>query len=131
MKKTLIIALSVVMISPIFADGPLGDAMSEMNSHLKSIRKAESFEAKAEAVRSAQAELLKCLDLVPSETKAVKDTAERTKLIAEYKQMIAQNFALLCEYELAFLAEDEAKSKEIYTKLREIKKAGHDKYYTE
>jgi len=131
MKKTLTLLLFSLLVSPILADTPLNDAMSEMNSHLKSIRKAETFEAKAEAVRGAQSELLKCFELIPALTEKTEDPEAKAKEVAHYKKLIAQNYALLCEYELAFLEEDEEKAKELYTQLRAAKKEGHDAYIEE
>ncbi len=108
----------------------LGLHMDELSSTLKSLRRLDEgdWNGKVEVAQKAQEELLKCFGLHPKSLAKVKDEAEKAVLIAEYKKLLAENYAKLCELELAFLTKDEDLSDDILSALKKIKKKGHTKY---
>ncbi len=134
MKKLLSTLLSCALLTPLLLsadDTPLGKHMDEMSGHLKSIRRLESFPEKAAAVRAAQEELIKCFAFIPALTEKTTDKDVQAQQIANYKKLLAKNYMLLCDYELAFLAKDEDKADKIYRELKSVKKDGHTEYIEE
>lgn len=119
------------IITPTFADEdetPLAKQMETVSDSLKGLRKAETTADKVALVQTAQKSSLKALDYLPMIFKDVKDEKEKAKSTADYKRLVGLSYAALCELELAFLEEDEAKVEEITSKLKDLKKEGHKKY---
>jgi hypothetical protein len=108
-------------------DTPLAQEMDKVSSSLKGLRKAETFADKIKLAQSAQKATLKSLEYLPILFKDVqgKDLAKGT---ADYKRLIGLTYAALCELELAFIAEDDAKADEVVDKLKALKKEGHSEY---
>jgi hypothetical protein len=108
-------------------DTPLAQEMDKVSSSLKGLRKAETFADKIKLAQTAQKATLKSLEYLPILFKDVqgKDLAKGT---ADYKRLIGLTYAALCELELAFIAEDDAKADEVVDKLKALKKEGHSEY---
>jgi len=133
MKKLPIFLLSLFFVLPTVAEEEmteLGKHMDELSGLLKSIRKYEDdqWNEKAGVVREAQEALLKCFPLIPAMTEKVKDPEARALQVADYKRLLAENYALLCQYEIAFLKKDEDLADDLYRELKSIKKEGHTGY---
>ncbi len=107
--------------------------MDELSSHIKSLRKFDDtdWSGKAGAVLKAQEELLKCFPLVPSMVEKMEDGTEKAELLAEYKKLLAKNYAKLCDLELALYSEDEGLVDDVLSELKSIKKEGHTQYIEE
>jgi len=108
-------------------DTPLAQEMDKVSSSLKGLRKAETFADKIKLAQTAQEATLKSLEYLPILFKDIqgKDLAKGT---ADYKRLIGLTYAALCELELAFIAEDDAKADEVVDKLKALKKEGHREY---
>ena len=128
--KLITAILTIGLLIPTFAneETELGKHMDELNGHLKSLRKLEDFDSKVEAARNAQKELLQCFPLIPTLVEGISDEKEKAKLMADYKKLLAVNYAKFCDLELAFLDENEELADEITRELKSIKKQGHQKY---
>ncbi len=61
----------------------------------------------------------------------MKDGKEKTKAIADYRRLMGLSYAALCELELAYLEEDQAKVDAVMKKVKAGKKEGHKKYEDE
>ena len=131
--KTLACAsmMSLGLLTPVHADDdetPLGEQMETLSGSLKKLRKAETTEEKVGLVHAAQAATIKSLEYLPLIFKDLKDEKEKAKATADYKKMVGSTYVKLCELEMAYLAGDEDKADEIKDQLKDLKKAGHDKY---
>ena len=128
------LAIATVMgfgiITPSFADEdtPLAEEMDTLSSSLKGLRKAETTADKVALAQAALKATLKSLEYLPMIFKDVKDAKELAKGTADYKRLVGLSYVALCELELAFIAEDEAKADEILGKLKDLKKEGHNAY---
>lgn len=107
--------------------------MDEMSSQLKSLRKVEDedWAGKAAVVQTAQAELMKCFPLVPALLEKTPDGTEKAEQIAYYKQLLAENLALLFKLEVAYHKEDEDLAEDIMDELKSLKKKGHTNFIEE
>jgi len=96
--KKLTLLLSLLLLVPIHAEeqSKLGAHMDELSSLLKSTRRVDSWAEKADLARKAQDELLACFSLVPMMVEGVEDTAQKEKMVADYKRLLALNYAKLC-----------------------------------
>lgn len=112
-------------------DTPLAEQMDELSGSLKRLRRAESVEDKVALIHKAQAAVIKGLEYLPAGFEKIKDAKEKAKMTAGYKRLTGQTYVLLCELEEAVLAEDEKKYDEVYDKLKENKKEGHQAYKAE
>lgn len=106
---------------------PLGKQMEAMNDAYKAIKKESDPVKGAALARTAQDALLKSLAETPKVVAELPE-ADRAKATANYRTMIAKAFVSFSEIEEAFLAKDLEKVKTLAEGLREMKKAGHDKY---
>lgn len=107
---------------------PLGKQMEEMNHALKAFRK-EADPAKCAALaRDAQAAVAKTLTETPELVKAMPDGPEKAKAAAEYRKMMGKVYVAFCEVEEAYLAGNAEEAARILGTMREMKKAGHDKF---
>jgi hypothetical protein len=135
----LVAAAGFVGFSPVVKaedeESPLGLAMEEMSSALKSLRRLERdperWTKSAAVVHAGGDACIKAMSLIPKEVEAMKDGPEKTKAIADVRRFMALTLAAYAELELAFLAEDEAKVDELKEKLSELKADSHEKYNKE
>jgi hypothetical protein len=111
---------------------PLAKAMDEISGSLKSLRRLERDPEKwtksAASIRGGADACIKAMAFVPAEIEAMPDGPEKLKAKADARRLMGLTLAALCELELAFLAEDEAKVDELKDKLSDIKTESHEKY---
>jgi len=114
-------------------DTPLAKAMEQSSDALKSLRKMDKSDwaGAAKAVRTAADGCRKGMEFVPVLVEEMKDGKEKTKAIADYRRMMGLCYAALCELELAYLDEDQAKVDAASKKVKAGKKEGHKKYEDE
>ncbi len=105
--------------------------MDELSGSLKRLRRAESVDEKVELIKKAQEAVIKGLQYLPAGFEKIEDAKKKAVMTAGYKKLTGQSYVLLCELEEAVLAEDEAKYDEVYLKIKEIKKEGHQAYKAE
>lgn len=134
MKKilTTLIAFSMIGFAAADEDTKLGGYMDDLNAKLKSLRKLEDddWAGKATAIKEAQDILLTCFPLDPLILEKV-EGIDKTKALAEYRKLLALNYAKLCELELALLAEDEDLAYDIQKEIKTLKKEGHQQFIEE
>jgi soluble cytochrome b562 len=107
---------------------PLGKQMEHVNDALKAIRKETDPAKGAAEAREAQQALIKAMSELPALVKKMPDGPEKVKAAAEYRKMIGRVFVSLCEMEEAFLAGKTDEVAKIAATLKDMKKAGHDKF---
>lgn len=129
-KLTVFSTLMLLACAPAHADDetPLSKEMDELSSTLKSLRKAEGWEAKAEIARKAQEYCLAGLKYLPRQFKEMPEGKEKAKATADYKRLTADAYSAICQLEIAFLNEDEDAVDEALSLIKEVKKSGHKKY---
>lgn len=106
----------------------LGKQMEAMNDAYKAFKKETDPVKGATLAREAQAAALKSAMEVPQTLKELPEGAEKTKALAQYHKMIGKVYVSLCEVEEAFIngkIDDVAK---IINSLKDMKKAGHEKF---
>lgn len=134
MKRASFLSLAVLgalALLPLHAEDettPLAEQMDGISSALKSLRKTEGWEAKAEVVRKAQEACLASLEHLPSTFEEIKDPKEKAKATADYKRLMTDAHSALCQLEIAFLDEDQDAVDEAMDLIKKIKKEGHQKY---
>jgi soluble cytochrome b562 len=109
----------------------LHDQMEAMNDAFKAFRRETDPVKGAAQAREAQVATIKSAAEVPELVNAMPEGPEKAKAQVEYRKMMAKLLVALCEVEEAFLngkVEDVAK---IVDTLKEMKKAGHDKFMEE
>lgn len=109
---------------------PLVKAMEQTSDALKSLRKIDKSDwaAGAKAARTAADGIRKGMEFEPALVKEMPDGKEKTKAIANYRQMMGLSYAALCELEIAYLEEDQEKVDAAMSKVKAGKKEGHKKY---
>lgn len=113
------------------ADSPLAKQMETFNDAYKAIRK-ETDPAKGAALsREAQQAVLKGILETPEMLAKMPEGPTKAKAAAEFRKMMGRAFVTLCEVEEAFLAENIAEVAKLVDVLKEMKKAGHDKFMEE
>jgi hypothetical protein len=112
------------------AETPMGEAMGDASTALKSLRKLpkDDFKAAAAAVRTAHEALLKSMSYTAMMIKDMPDGLEKEKALADSRRIMGLSYAALCELELAYLEEDQEKIDAANAKVKETKKEGHRKY---
>ena len=134
-KLTLVPMLMVSLAGSLPAEddeeSPLGQAMDELSTSLKKLRRARDFEEKAELVRGGQEACIVSLKYLPVVIEDMPDGPEKAKAVADYKRLMGLTLAAMSELEIAFLSEDEAKAEELVDHLKDLKKEGHEKYEEE
>lgn len=131
-----VLAASLAFASPAMAheddheDTPLGKAMEQSSKALKSLRKMDKSDwaGAAKAARTAADGARKAMEFEPALVKEMADGKEKTKAIADYRRMMGLSYAALCELEIAYLEEDQAKVDAAMKKIKAGKKEGHKKY---
>lgn len=125
----LVSVLSFGFIAPVFADEtPLEEEMSVMGKSLKGLRRAKTTEDKVKLIQAAQLATLKSLEYLPMIFKDIKDDAEKAKATADYKMMVGQSYVKFCQLELAFLEGNDEAADELLSEIKDLRKAGHQKY---
>lgn len=123
------LAASLMFAMPVMAeeDTPLGKQMDAMNDAYKAMRRETDPAKGAALAREAQDAMVIAIKETPALVKELPE-AEQPKAAAEYRKMMGMLISTLAEMELAFLDGDLDKVKEVVDKMRESKKAGHDKF---
>lgn len=112
-------------------ESPLGEAMDELSGSLKKLRRARSFEEKAELVRGGIDACIESMKHLPVQISGMPDGSDKAKAVADYKRLMGVTLVAMAELEIAFLSEDEAKAEELADKLKDIKAEGHERYNDE
>ncbi|MBT8036857.1 MAG: hypothetical protein KJO21_04870 [Verrucomicrobiae bacterium] len=127
-----VMTVSLVLAQPTMADDdtPLAKTMEQMSDALKSLRKMDKSDwaGAAKAARTAADGCRKGMAFIPILVEEMKDGKEKTQAIADYRRMMGLSYAALCELELAYLDEDQAKVDAAMKKVKAGKKEGHKKY---
>jgi len=134
MKHILVgFAASLMFVLPTMADEetPLAKQMEAMNDAYKAMRRETDPAKGAALAREAQDAMVKAIVETPTLVKDMPDGPEKAKASAEYRKMMGMLIATLGDMELAFLEGNMDKVKEVVNKMRESKKAGHDKFMEE
>jgi soluble cytochrome b562 len=133
--QLILISCASCLVLPVFAqdkeDTPLGKQMDAFNSAYKAFRKETDMAKGATQARDAQQAVIKGLGEIPAMLAKVPDGPAKAKAAAEFRKMMGKALVTLCEIEEAFLsgkADDVAKG---VATLKEMKKAGHDKFIEE
>jgi soluble cytochrome b562 len=137
MKKTLFLLGCAIGLSSFCAsaeeeaDTPLAKQMETMNDSYKAFRNETDPVKGAAKAREAQAATLKSALEIPELIKEMPEGPEKIKATLEYHKMMGKLFLTFCDVEEAFLngkIEDVAK---IVATLKDMRKAGHDKFTKE
>ncbi len=127
-------AASLCLVAPVVADEedhtPLGEAMEQSAKALKSLRTIDKADwaGGAKAARVAADGCRKGMAYEPAMLKEMPEGKEKAKALADYKRLMGVCYAALCELELAYLDEDQAKVDAAMSKIKSVKKEGHKKY---
>lgn len=126
-------AASLMFVLPTMADEdtPLAKQMEAMNDAYKAMRRETDPAKGAALAREAQDAMVKAIVETPTLVTDMPDGPEKAKASAEYRKMMGMLISTLADMELAFLEGDMDKVKEVVDKMRESKKAGHDKFMEE
>lgn len=112
-------------------DTPLGSQMESLNDAYKALRKETDSAKGAAFAREAQQAVLKGLAENPEMLSKMADGPEKTKAAAVYRRMMGQLYVLLCDVETAFLEGKTDEVAKLVESIKELKKAGHDKFIEE
>ena len=112
-------------------NSPLAKQMESMNDAFKGFRKETDPVKGAAQAREAQQAALKSALEIPEMLKAMPEGPEKVKALLEYRKMIGKLFVTLCEVEEAFLNGKMDEVAKIVTAIKEMKKAGHEKFIEE
>jgi soluble cytochrome b562 len=130
--KQIAAALSLALFAAIPAvraeDTPLGSQMESLNDAYKALRKETDPAKGAAHAREAQQAVLKGLAEMPEMLSKMADGPEKAKAAAVYRKMMGQLYVLFCDVETSFL---EGKTEEVakhVESIKELKKAGHEKF---
>lgn len=133
--RLILMSCAACLVLPVFAqdkeDTPLGKQMDAFNTAYKAFRKETDSAKGAAQARDAQQAVIKGLGEAPEMLAKMPDGPAKAKASAEFRKMMSKVLVTLCEIEEAFLAgkpDDVAKG---VTALKEMKKAGHDKFIEE
>lgn len=126
-------ALAASLVLPLSADTetPLGKQMESFNDTFKAFRKETDAAKCAALAREAQAAVVKTLTETPDLVKKMAEGPEKAKAAAEYRKMMGKVYVSLCELEEAYLSGNMEEAGKILGSMREMKKAGHDKFMEE
>jgi soluble cytochrome b562 len=109
----------------------LGDQMAAMNDAFKAFRRETDPVKGATQAREAQMAAIKSAGEIPETVKAMPDGPDKAKAQAAYRKMMGKLLVTLCEVEEAFLNGRVEEVAKIVESLKELKKAGHDKFMEE
>lgn len=111
-------------------DTKMAIEMKTVSKQLKSLRKIpkDDFATASEAVRKAHEALLSAMKYTAAMVEEMPAGLEKSKALADSRQIMGLSYAALCELELAYLDKDPAKIAAAMTKVKGTKKEGHKKY---
>jgi soluble cytochrome b562 len=134
-KQFFLLGCAVAMsVMPAIADEketPLGKQMETMDGAFKAFRKETDAVKGAAQAREAQQAVLKSVVEVPSRIETMPEGPEKVKAQVEYRKMMGKLYVTLCEVEEAFLNGKIDEVAKIVGALKEMKKAGHEKFMDE
>jgi soluble cytochrome b562 len=135
-NKLLILGCAMCLMGPVFAADdddhtPLGKQMEIFNDAYKAFRKETDPVKGAEQVREAQQAVLKGMGELPSMLTKMPDGRDKQMAAARFRKMMGHLFVTLSEVEEAFLAGKTDEVARLVETLKEMKKAGHDKFMEE
>lgn len=132
-SRLILLGCAACLMLPLAADEetPLEKQMEAFNDAYKAFRKESDSTKGAALARDAQQALIKSMAELPELVAKMPEGTEKAKASAEYRKMIGHCLVAMCEVEEAFLAGKTDEVAEIVTKLKEMKKAGHDKFMEE
>lgn len=110
---------------------PLGSQMESLNDAYKALRKETDSAKGAAFAREAQQAVLKGLAENPEMLSKMANGPEKAKAAAVYRRMMGQLYVLLCDVETAFLEGKTDEVAKLVESIKELKKAGHDKFIEE
>jgi hypothetical protein len=123
-----------LMLSPVRAaeeHTALENQMESMDDAFKGFRRETDPVKGAAQAREAQVSALKSAMELPAMVKAMPDGPEKAKASTEYRKMMGKLFVAFCEVEEAFLGGKMEDVTTIVNTLKDMKKAGHDKFIKE
>lgn len=131
--RLIILACAAGFLSPISAaeDSPLAKQMESVDDSYKAMRKETDAAKGAAEARKAQQALIKTMGETPNLVAKMPAGPAKELAAAEYRKMIGQAYVALCEMEEAFLKGKPEEVAKITAALKELKKAGHDKFMEE
>ncbi len=112
-------------------ESPLAKQMESMDDAFKGFRRETDPVKGAAQAREAQQAALKSALEIPELLKAMPEGPDKVKALLEYRKMIGKLFVTFCEVEEAFLNGKMDEVAKIVSSLKEMKKAGHDKFIEE
>lgn len=134
-NRMMTIGCALLLLAPVCSaaeeGGPLAKQMEAFDDAYKAFRKEQDPAKGAGFAREAQTAVLKALAETPEILSKMPDDATRQKAAAEYRKMLGRVFVILCEVEEAFLAGETDKVAKLVDSLKEMKKAGHEKFMEE
>jgi len=131
-QRLMLLGVAACLILPLPADDtPLGKQMEIFNDAYKAFCKETDSTKGAALAREAQLAVAKGLTELPEMLTKMPDGPDKAKAAAEYRKMMGQAYVALCEVEQAFLAGNTEEVAKIVGTLKEMKKAGHDKFMEE
>ena len=132
-SRLILLACAACLFVPVsLADEtPLGKQMEEFNDVYKAFRRETNPAKGAGLAREAQEAVVKAFAEVPELVTKMPDGPDKAKASAEYRKMMGQVLVSLCEVEEAFLAGKIDDVQKIIASLKDMKKAGHDKFMEE
>ncbi len=110
---------------------PLGKQMEAIDDAFKGFRRETDPMKGAAQARDAQQAALKSAMEIPATLKAMPEGPDKVKALLEFRKMIGKLFVTFCEVEEAFLNGKMDEVAKIVTAIKEMKKAGHDKFIEE
>ena len=121
------------LFSSVYAEQETTKMTEEMrtsNKALKKLRKIDKsdWDGMAAAAREAQAAFLKSMSYVPVVVKEMQDGPEKDKAAADARRLLGLGYAALCELEMAYLEKDQDMVDAALSKIKEVRKEGHDSY---
>lgn len=127
--RLFLFASAACLLLPVHADDtPLGKQMEVLNDAYKALRKEADAAKGAALAREAQGATLKSFSELPEMLGKMPEGPEKAKAAAEYRKMISRVLVAFCEVEQAFLAGNTAEVQKLVADLKDMKKAGHDKF---
>lgn len=105
--------------------------MESVNDSYKAMRKETDAAKGAAEARKAQQALIKTMGETPALVSKMPEGPAKELAAAEYRKMIGQCLVAMSELEVAFLNGKPEEVAKITAVLKDLKKAGHDKFMEE
>lgn len=111
-------------------DSKMAEEMETVSDNLKSLRKIpkDDFAAGAKAVNAARAAIYASMTEIPQMIDYWKEGPKKEVAKADSARLMALSYAALCDLEIAYIEKDAEKIKTAMSKIKGIKKEGHEKY---